>query len=450
MEADAEALFDYLGKRYEDAFADSPNLHEFLQLALKRLPNQSKVLDVGCGTGRPVASTLASAGHEVHGIDVSQEMVKIASAQVAGTFRKADMRKYKPGFLFNGVFVILSLFQITPGETYSMCFKFSEWLKPGGYVVIGVTPSTSLPAGQYTCDPTWDCARQMGKPWMDKYTNETFFSEAGWRKMLQCAGFEVESEVRYSFTPNDSDHKCPEIHYLLLAKKVECQPLLGPYPLPTINEKRLPTINRSQPTDRLVSEDLDSLFGRFKDEEVLCLECINKGAGNKSNIHIFDGPVENLPFPPGNFDVVLVPWKLDHVGDMELALGEIVRVTKRAPSSRILIIQGAPDNEFVQFLNTTPALPKVSHQGGLLHSAREYLADHGFGDTSLGRIRGHYMFPEKDISARCKAAADLLAGGSPCIENLEELITSLELHFRGSEHVIGHEMVMLDAKPLSN
>ena len=194
MELDAEALFDYLGKRYEDAFADSPNLCNFVELAAKRLQKQSKVLDVGCGTGKPVAHTLASAGHEVHGIDVSGEMVKIASAEVTGKFQKADMRKYKPEILFDGVFVILSLFQITPGETYSMCYKFAEWLKPGGYVVIGVTPSTSLPPNEFTYDPTWDCARQMGKPWMDKYTNETFFSEDGWRRLLQYAGFDVESK----------------------------------------------------------------------------------------------------------------------------------------------------------------------------------------------------------------------------------------------------------------
>jgi ubiquinone/menaquinone biosynthesis C-methylase UbiE len=52
MEADAETLFDYLGKRYEDAFAESPNLHRFISEAAKKLPAQSKVLDVGCGTGK--------------------------------------------------------------------------------------------------------------------------------------------------------------------------------------------------------------------------------------------------------------------------------------------------------------------------------------------------------------------------------------------------------------
>ncbi|KAM5445653.1 hypothetical protein MaudCBS49596_007299 [Microsporum audouinii] len=60
MATTAEALFDTLGKRYEDAFANDPNLKEFLRFAMKSLPNHSKVLDVGCGTGKPVADILAS------------------------------------------------------------------------------------------------------------------------------------------------------------------------------------------------------------------------------------------------------------------------------------------------------------------------------------------------------------------------------------------------------
>jgi predicted TPR repeat methyltransferase len=123
MEADAETLFDYLGKRYEDAFAENLNLHRFISEATKKLPAQNKVLDVGCGTGKPVAQILELAGHDVHRIDISQEMVKIASSQVKGKFQKADMRKYQPSSSFDGFFVILSLFQITPGETYSMVFK---------------------------------------------------------------------------------------------------------------------------------------------------------------------------------------------------------------------------------------------------------------------------------------------------------------------------------------
>lgn len=273
MEADAETLFDYLGKRYEDAFADSPNLCKFIATAAQKLPAQSKVLDVGCGTGKPVANILASMGHDVYGIDISQEMVNIASSQVKGTFEKVDMRNYKPAFLMDGIFVVLSLFQITPGETYSMVYQWSQWLKPGGLLVIGVTPSTSLPENEVTYDATWDCHRQMQKPWMHKYTNETFFSEDGWQRMLQDAGFESELSSTFPFTPNDPDHQSTEIHYLVLARKKELQPLLGPYPRVSEESKEQPVIRRNFFDDRLVSDDLSALLKQLscRHEKILVL-----------------------------------------------------------------------------------------------------------------------------------------------------------------------------------
>lgn len=165
---------------------------------------------------------------------------------------------------------------------------------------------------------------------------------------------------------------------------------------------------------------------------------------------MFDGPIETLPFPAGTFDVVLAPWKLDTVVDIEAVLGEIVRVTTRTSRSRIVILQGAPDNEVVQFLNTTPSLPQVSHQGHALRLSGDYLADRAFGDISLRRIHGQYMFSEKDVSERCKAAASMLSAGSFGLEDRDELISRLDLHFQGSKHTIGNQMVMLEAKPVLN
>ncbi|EFE38698.1 hypothetical protein TRV_06624 [Trichophyton verrucosum HKI 0517] len=253
-------------------------------------------------------------------------------------FMKVDMRMYEPGCTFDGVFAILSLFQVSPGEIYSMCCKFSEWLKPGGYLVIGVTPSTDLPLGEYIYDSTWDCTRQMGKPWMNRYTDELFFSEERWKGILRSFGFEIESESRYSFTPKDVEFNHAQIHYLQLARKAENHQLLGPYPQPTKAElHRMP--RACYFAESLVSEQLNIILGSFTEEEVLCLGCINKGrwrstiylirkhakkqltrledwVSTKPNIRMFDGTIEKLPFSTEQFDIVLVSWQLEFAADM--------------------------------------------------------------------------------------------------------------------------------------
>ncbi|ODM14400.1 hypothetical protein SI65_10135 [Aspergillus cristatus] len=98
-------------------------------------------------------------------------------------------------------------------------------------------------------------------------------------------------------------------------------------------------------------------------------------------------------------------------------------------------MQGAPDNEVLQFLKSDFGDPP--HQGLQLRSAWDRLAEHGFSDLSLQRIHAHYEFPEEDRSERCKAATEFLAGNPYCQVDKEDLVDRLQLHFQGDENKIG-------------
>jgi trans-aconitate methyltransferase len=55
-----------------------------------RLPAGARVLDLGCGTGRPIAMRLAARGFAVHGVDRSVELLAEAGRNVPGaTFEQA-------------------------------------------------------------------------------------------------------------------------------------------------------------------------------------------------------------------------------------------------------------------------------------------------------------------------------------------------------------------------
>jgi hypothetical protein len=113
---------------------------------------------------------------------------------------------------------------------------------------------------------------------MDKYTNEAFFSEERWLEMLRCAGFEIETTVKYSFTTNDPEHQSAETHYLLLARKAEAQPLLGPYSPLSENSTQVAVSRCNFFSSRVVSEDLIKLLNAFqKDQRVISLGCLPKG-----------------------------------------------------------------------------------------------------------------------------------------------------------------------------
>ena len=64
----------------------------YVDQTVAHLPSGSRVLDLGCGTGDPIAKYLVSRGYRVIGVDESAAMLKIAQTTVPeATLVQADM-----------------------------------------------------------------------------------------------------------------------------------------------------------------------------------------------------------------------------------------------------------------------------------------------------------------------------------------------------------------------
>ncbi|PVH98228.1 S-adenosyl-L-methionine-dependent methyltransferase [Periconia macrospinosa] len=218
------SFYSSLNTKYEDAFAHDTGLIKFIQTVLPALPPHALVLDVGCGTGNPVASSLAGAGHRILGIDISPVMIESSRKAVpSGTFEVADMRAYVPpeGVRFDAIFNILSLFTLDREAIESMSEKWSSWLPAGGLLCICTIPAED-------CDPEvkgkgYDsdglCARDIGFRFMGAQTFITLFTRKGWAALLEKQGFEIVKTMTEMHTPpHDADSE-PESHYFILAKK---------------------------------------------------------------------------------------------------------------------------------------------------------------------------------------------------------------------------------------
>jgi ubiquinone/menaquinone biosynthesis C-methylase UbiE len=200
----AAAVFDALGLTYEKAFARSEAHLASLEWLLAGLAPGSRVLDVGSGTGRPTASTLAAAGHEVLGVDVSPVMVDLATRQVPqATFRHADIRELplEEGS-FDAVCVYFSLLQMSRAEQCEVLERLARALRPGGSLVLATVPAD-----------VEDLAIEfMGQP-----VRATSFAAEAVADVVRATGLTVEHEQVVEFTP-DHPEGATEPHLFLYGR----------------------------------------------------------------------------------------------------------------------------------------------------------------------------------------------------------------------------------------
>ncbi|MER6214252.1 class I SAM-dependent methyltransferase [Streptomyces sp. NPDC001674] len=139
----AAEVFDELAERYEEAFGEIPAQREALEWLVGRLPHGARVLDVGSGTGRPTAETLARAGCAVTGIDVSAGMVALARTRVPGArFEQADVRTFEPPGSggYDAVCAFFPLLMMDQPQIAASLERMASWTAPGGYLVVATVP----------------------------------------------------------------------------------------------------------------------------------------------------------------------------------------------------------------------------------------------------------------------------------------------------------------------
>ncbi|WP_298937501.1 class I SAM-dependent methyltransferase [uncultured Ruegeria sp.] len=99
------------------------------------------VLDLGCGTGEPIARWFKAEGFTVTGVDFSEAMLTIARKRwPEGDWVQADMRDFQLGQLFDGIIAWNSFFHLTADEQQDCIARMSRHLRVGGMLMLTVGP----------------------------------------------------------------------------------------------------------------------------------------------------------------------------------------------------------------------------------------------------------------------------------------------------------------------
>lgn len=156
----------------------------YVDRILEDLPTGARVLDLGCGTGEPVAKHLIKRGFSVTGVDESSEMLKFARQTVPeAELIHADMVNVELTDTFDAAVAWDSMFHVERKHHAAIYRKLANALRDGAKLLLSV--GGSAPAED---DSVEGFTSEM---YGQTFYYSGFAPEVA-RKLIEASGFEIE------------------------------------------------------------------------------------------------------------------------------------------------------------------------------------------------------------------------------------------------------------------
>jgi ubiquinone/menaquinone biosynthesis C-methylase UbiE len=141
------AVYDAVAAEYDRARGRNLLERGYHERVLASLPPGSEVLDIGCGSGEPVARFYLEAGHRVTGVDVSRAMLTLCRERFPDcTWIEQDMRELNLKKCFAAIIAWDSFFHLPPDGQRAMFRVFARHAAPGAALLFtsGTEEGTSV------------------------------------------------------------------------------------------------------------------------------------------------------------------------------------------------------------------------------------------------------------------------------------------------------------------
>lgn len=129
---------------------------------LQRLPDQGKILDFGCGSGRD-AKVFLELGYEVEAVDGCRELCEMAAEYTGIVVRQMDFMELDVWEKYDGIWACASVLHLPYEELRAVLAKMAAALKEDGviYVSFKYGEFEGWRNGRYFTDMTEDGVRRL-------------------------------------------------------------------------------------------------------------------------------------------------------------------------------------------------------------------------------------------------------------------------------------------------
>ena len=152
----------------------------WLDRFLTSLPADSAILDLGCGSGEPIARYFIAAGYAVTGVDSSPAMIALCRRRFPGQdWIVGDMRTLALGRRFDGILAWDSYFHLRPDDQRRMFAVFGAHAGPTAALMFTSGPRGGESTGSYRGEPLYHAS----------------LDPAEYRGLLAAQGFRVVAQA---------------------------------------------------------------------------------------------------------------------------------------------------------------------------------------------------------------------------------------------------------------
>ncbi len=179
MLSDSERITG-LYQRHALAFDRDRSRVLFEQACLDRflgfIPTNGTILDLGCGSGEPVARYFIEQGRQVTGIDSSSTLIDLCKSRFPEqTWQVADMRTVAVGKTFQGIIAWNSFFHLNHADQRQMFAIFRQHAAPNAPLMFTSGTTYGEAIGEYQGEPLYHAS----------------LDTAEYQSLLETNGFEV-------------------------------------------------------------------------------------------------------------------------------------------------------------------------------------------------------------------------------------------------------------------
>ncbi len=161
---------------WDEARGDRLIEREWLDRFLELMPPGGRVLDLGCGSGRPMARYCIERSFAVTGVDSSPELIALCRERFPDeTWIVADMRTLELGERFDGILAWHSLFHLRHDDQRALFDVFAKHAAPGAPLMFSCGWNHGIAMGEFQGEPLYHASLDP-----DEY-----------RALLTSHGFEV-------------------------------------------------------------------------------------------------------------------------------------------------------------------------------------------------------------------------------------------------------------------